>query len=48
MGADEIMVLSQGRIEECGTHEELIQRNGIYRRIYDIQMSRDDREKMEG
>ena len=48
MGADEIMVLSQGRIEECGTHEELIQRNGIYRRIYEIQMSRDDREKMEG
>ena len=48
MGADEIMVLSQGRIEECGTHEALIQRNGIYRRIYDIQMSRDDREKMEG
>mgnify|MGYP003076055780 FL=1 len=48
MGADEIMVLSQGRIEECGTHEALIQRNGIYRRIYEIQMSRDDREKMEG
>ena len=48
MGADEIMVLSQGRREECGTHEALIQRNGIYRRIYEIQMSRDDREKMEG
>lgn len=48
MGADEIMVLHHGQIEECGTHEELIQRNGIYRKIYDIQMSRDDREKMEG
>lgn len=48
MGADEIMVLNQGRIEERGTHQELIQRDGIYRRIYDIQMSRDDREKMEG
>ncbi|MCH1950190.1 ABC transporter ATP-binding protein/permease [Enterocloster sp. OA13] len=48
MGADEIMVLNQGGIEECGTHEELIQRNGIYRKIYDIQMSRDDRAKMEG
>ena len=48
MGADRIMVLSQGRIEEWGTHEELIQRNGIYRRIYEIQMSRDDRERMEG
>lgn len=48
MGADEILVLNQGRIEECGTHEELIQRDGIYRRIYEIQMSRDDRVKMEG
>ena len=48
MGADEIVVLNQGEIEERGTHEELIQRNGIYRKIYEIQMSRDDREKMEG
>ena len=48
MGADEIMVLHQGKIEECGTHGELIQRNGIYRKIYEIQMSRDDRKKMEG
>ncbi|MCC8082614.1 MAG: ABC transporter ATP-binding protein/permease [Clostridium sp.] len=48
MGADEIMVLNQGQIEECGTHGELILKNGNYRKIYDIQMSRDDREKMEG
>lgn len=48
MGADEIIVLNQGQIEECGTHEELIRRDGIYRRIYEIQMSRDDRERTEG
>lgn len=48
MGADEILVLNQGRVEEWGTHEELVQGNGVYRRIYEIQMSRDDREKMEG
>lgn len=48
MGADEILVLNQGRIEEYGTHEDLIQRDGIYHKIYEIQMSRDDREKMEG
>ena len=48
MGADEILVLNQGKIEERGTHGELIRRNGIYRRIYEIQMSRDDRKKMEG
>lgn len=47
MGADRIMVLNQGEIEETGTHQELIQRQGIYRRIYEIQMSHDDRAKVE-
>lgn len=46
MGADQILVLNHGRIEEMGTHYELIQRQGIYRRIYDIQMSQDDRESV--
>lgn len=35
--ADEILVLNEGSIVERGTHEELLQRKGIYRRIYDIQ-----------
>ena len=48
MGADRILVLNQGRVEEMGTHYELIKKQGIYRRIYDIQMSQDDREQMGG
>lgn len=47
MGADQIMVLNHGRIEEMGTHRELIGRQGIYHKIYDIQMSQDDRDKIE-
>ena len=47
MSADNIMVLNQGQIEEIGTHYELIAQNGIYRRIYDIQMSHDDRKEVE-
>jgi ATP-binding cassette, subfamily B, multidrug efflux pump len=35
--ADEILVLEDGRIVERGKHEELIENNGIYQRIYDIQ-----------
>ena len=46
MGADQILVLNHGRVEEMGTHHELIERQGIYRRIYDIQMSQDDRQQM--
>lgn len=47
MGADQILVLNHGRIEETGSHQELIRRDGIYRRIYDIQMSQDDRVHMD-
>jgi ATP-binding cassette subfamily B protein len=36
--ADEVLVLEKGAIVERGTHEELIAREGLYRRIYDVQM----------
>ena len=39
MSANKIMVLHQGEIEEMGTHNELIHQDGIYRKIYDIQMN---------
>ena len=48
MGADQILVLNQGKIQEQGTHEELISRDGIYRQVYEIQMSQDDRIQVEG
>ena len=37
MGADNIIVLDKGQIKETGTHEELLAKNGLYRRIYDLQ-----------
>lgn len=46
MSANKIMVLHQGEIEEMGTHNELIHQDGIYRKIYDIQMSHDDRREV--
>lgn len=38
MLADEILVLDNGRILERGSHNELLERNGFYRRIFDLQM----------
>ena len=37
MTADMIMVLEDGRIAELGTHNELVEKNGHYRRVYDLQ-----------
>jgi subfamily B ATP-binding cassette protein MsbA len=34
--ADLIVVLQEGRIVETGTHAELIQRNGTYRKLYEL------------
>ena len=39
MNADEIIILDRGRLAERGTHEELLAQNGIYRRIFDLQMA---------
>ncbi|SFB69781.1 ABC transporter ATP-binding protein [Butyrivibrio sp. YAB3001] len=38
MHADNIIVLDHGRIAEQGTHKQLLEKNGIYKKIYDIQM----------
>ena len=36
--ADVILVLEEGNIVERGTHEELIEREGFYKRIYELQI----------
>jgi subfamily B ATP-binding cassette protein MsbA len=35
--ADRILVLDKGRIAELGTHRDLYKKNGIYRKLYDLQ-----------
>lgn len=37
--ADCIMVMHKGRICESGTHRELLEQDGIYRKLYELQIS---------
>ena len=37
MGADRILVMEGGKISDSGTHAELIARDGLYQKIWDIQ-----------
>ncbi len=38
--ADNILVLNGGKIVECGTHSQLLQRGGLYSNLQDIQFTR--------
>jgi len=35
--ADKIIVLDKGEIKEVGTHEDLLQKNGLYAQLHSIQ-----------
>ena len=37
--ADKIMVMDKGRIVESGNHQELLAQNGVYRKLYDLQLA---------
>lgn len=36
--ADKIMVMQNGRIQESGTHQELLAQEGLYKNLYDLQL----------
>jgi len=40
--ADTIVVLDKGKIMESGSHNELLQHNGYYKRLFDMQFSKDE------
>ena len=37
VGADQIFVLDDGKLVESGTHSELMEKKGLYQRLYHIQ-----------
>jgi ATP-binding cassette, subfamily B, bacterial MsbA len=44
LSADQIVVMDAGRIKEIGTHAELLEKSGYYRRLYDHQFNRTQEE----
>ena len=36
--ADKIIVMHHGQIHESGTHQELLKQNGLYKKLYDLQL----------
>jgi len=45
--AHRIIVLAEGRIIETGSHSELLQQNGLYRRLYEMQFRKEEVEETE-
>ncbi|HUX38830.1 MAG TPA: ATP-binding cassette domain-containing protein, partial [Rectinemataceae bacterium] len=40
LGADRVLVLEGGRVADIGTHEELMSRPGLYRRVRELQAAK--------
>lgn len=36
--ADKILVMHKGEVKESGSHQELLQKNGMYKKLYDLQL----------
>lgn len=45
--ADKIVVMEKGRIVETGTHKELLERGGKYKRLYELQFAEEEDTSLE-
>ncbi len=46
--ADRIYVIDKGRVIEEGNHEELLERDGLYKRLYELQFTETDNDRTDG
>ncbi len=47
INADKIVVMENGRIKEIGKHQELLDKNGLYKHFYDIQFGKEVKKRDE-
>jgi len=40
--ADKIVVMEKGRVIQSGTHHELLEKGGTYKKLYELQFAEDE------
>jgi ABC-type multidrug transport system fused ATPase/permease subunit len=45
--ADEIVVIQKGQVKERGSHNDLIAKNGVYKKLVERQLMQKDKEEDE-
>jgi subfamily B ATP-binding cassette protein MsbA len=45
--ADKIVVMERGKIIETGTHGELLEKGGVYKKLYELQFLEDEDSKQQ-
>ena len=47
INSDRLILIDQGKVKGIGTHEELLENNSIYKKLYELELSHEEKSKQE-
>ena len=47
INSDRLILIDQGKVKGIGTHQELLEHNAIYKKLYELELSDEEKSKQE-